>query len=125
VWEARIDFSVYLYLNFPSFVLVLMLLPSSQVPFFVALSFSHSSLESLSLSLPYFRYVGGRSYFGAVARALQAARRQIFIADWRLNPDILLTRWPDPPVVLKDLLLQRASEGVEVFILVYKEVHNT
>jgi phospholipase D1/2 len=57
-----------------------------------------------------------------VARALEAARRQIFIADWRLNPDVLLTRWPDPPLVLKDLLLQKANEGVDVFVLVYKEV---
>jgi hypothetical protein len=57
---------------------------------------------------------------GAVATAIRAARRQVFLADWRLNPNILLTRFPDKPTVLKDLLLFKAIQGVEVFVLLYK-----
>ena len=66
-------------------------------------------------------YVCGREYFGAVCCAVRAARRQVFLADWRLNPDFLLCRPPDAPVVLKDLLRAVALSGVEVYILLYKE----
>lgn len=82
---------------------------------------SFNSFSPLRSNCPASWYVCGRAYLGAVATALRSARRQIFIADWRMNPSVLLTRYPDPPVVLKDLLFQKALEGVEVYVMLYKE----
>jgi hypothetical protein len=38
-----------------------------------------------------------------------------------MSPDILLTRSPDPPVRLCDLLAKKVAEGVQVYVLLYKE----
>jgi hypothetical protein len=39
-----------------------------------------------------------------------------------MNPNVLLTRYPDQPLVLKELLFQKALEGVEVYVMLYREV---
>ena len=38
---------------------------------------------------------------------------------------VLLTRHPDPPVRLCDLLKRKADEGVKIFVLIYREVSET
>ncbi|XP_025018456.1 phospholipase D2 isoform X2 [Tetranychus urticae] len=69
-------------------------------------------------------YVDGVSYFEAVAEALDSAKEEIFITGWWLSPEIYLKR----PVIHGDiwrldiLLSRKASQGVAVFILVYKEI---
>lgn len=59
-----------------------------------------------------FRIVDGASYFDAVATAMEAAKEEIFIADWWLTPEIYLKR----PTILGhywqlDYLLKRKAVG--------------
>ncbi|XP_018495374.1 phospholipase D2 [Galendromus occidentalis] len=70
-------------------------------------------------------YVDGAMYMRAVANAIENAREEIFITDWWLSPELFLKRshnknnedWR------LDLLLRRkASSGVRIFIMLYKEV---
>eukprot|EP00618_Florenciella_parvula_P013433 CAMPEP_0119509772 /NCGR_PEP_ID=MMETSP1344-20130328/28949_1 /TAXON_ID=236787 /ORGANISM="Florenciella parvula, Strain CCMP2471" /LENGTH=476 /DNA_ID=CAMNT_0007546633 /DNA_START=27 /DNA_END=1453 /DNA_ORIENTATION=- len=90
-----------------------------------ARSLANRSFAPLREDCPAAWYVCGREYMGAVARAISAAEKQIFIADWRMNPEVLLTRHPDPPVRLCDLLKRKADEGVKIFVLIYREVSET
>ncbi|KAK9753640.1 PX domain [Popillia japonica] len=68
-------------------------------------------------------FVDGSTYMSAVADAINAAKEEIFIADWWLSPEIYLKR----PAVdgdywrLDKLLRRKAEEGVRIFILLYKE----
>ncbi|XP_012944337.1 phospholipase D1 [Aplysia californica] len=69
-------------------------------------------------------FVDGRSYFEAVADALEKAREEIYITDWWLSPEIYLKR----PIVDGDkwrldvILKRKAEQGVKIFILLYKEI---
>ncbi|BES97997.1 Phospholipase D Active site motif [Nesidiocoris tenuis] len=69
-------------------------------------------------------FVDGRSYMSAVATALEQATQEIFIADWWLSPEIYMKR----PSLKGDywrldvILKRKASLGVKVFVLLYKEV---
>jgi len=68
--------------------------------------------------------VDGRDYYWAVSIALERAKETIYIADWWLSPELFLRR---PPAANQewrlDQCLKRAAErGVEIFIIVYKEV---
>ncbi|KAI4462630.1 phospholipase d [Holotrichia oblita] len=68
-------------------------------------------------------FVDGGSYMSSVADAINAAKEEIFIADWWLSPEIYLKR----PALdgdywrLDKLLRRKAEEGVRIFILLYKE----
>nr|KAG5699353.1 hypothetical protein BaRGS_008261 [Batillaria attramentaria] len=70
------------------------------------------------------RFVDARSYFEAVAEALEKAKEEIYITDWWLSPEIYLKR----PIVDGDhwrldvILERKAAQGVRVFILLYKEI---
>ena len=67
-------------------------------------------------------YVGGREYFGALLAAVRGARRSIFLADWRIYPPLLLKRAPDgAPASLEAALAARVAEGVDVYVLLYRE----
>lgn len=69
-------------------------------------------------------FVDGRDYFAAVARALRAARRDIFIAGWIISHALYLVRDGTPPSVsdrLDIILNKKASEGVKVFVLAWNE----
>ncbi|EGB11219.1 hypothetical protein AURANDRAFT_7761, partial [Aureococcus anophagefferens] len=67
-------------------------------------------------------YVGGREYFGALLAAIRGARRSIFLADWRIYPPLLLKRAPDgAPASLEAALAARVAEGVDVYVLLYRE----
>ena len=94
-------------------------------------------------------FVDGAAHFEAVSEALDAAKQEIFIADWWLSPHIYMRRPvsmsfnASPFTLIRELtfnavpmsqvmdgdhwrldkILQRkATQGVRVFILVYKEV---
>ncbi|GIY48766.1 phospholipase D1 [Caerostris darwini] len=68
--------------------------------------------------------VDGATYFEAVAEVLDKAKEEIFIADWWLTPEIYLKR----PTVhghywqLDYLLQRKAREGVQIYVLLYKEI---
>ena len=72
-------------------------------------------------------YVDGKDYMSAVADAIEAAKTEIMITDWQMNPEIFMKR-PDSGVDslhwrLDKMLLRKADEGVKVTILLYKELN--
>ena len=46
------------------------------------------------------------------------------ITSWKNSPQCLLTRPPLPPLRLDQLLKYKADQGVQIYILLYKEVEN-
>ncbi|CAK4699074.1 unnamed protein product [Aphanomyces euteiches] len=57
-------------------------------------------------------------------KAILAAKHSILIAGWWVCPDLLLERHDAPNrIPLKELLLQKAQEGVRIHILLYQEVN--
>ncbi|XP_043803010.1 phospholipase D2 isoform X1 [Apis laboriosa] len=68
-------------------------------------------------------FVDGSSYMSAVADALENAKEEIFIADWWLSPEIYMKRPVSDDYWRLDKILERkASNGIKVFIMIYKEV---
>ena len=69
-------------------------------------------------------YVDGCSYFWAVSEALEQARETIYILDWWLSPELYLRRPPakNEQYRLDRMLKAAAERGVQVRIIVYKEV---
>ena len=70
-------------------------------------------------------FVDGQDYMAAVADAIMAAKHEIFITDWQMNPHIFMKR-PDKGITslewrLDKMLLRKAEEGVRVYILLYWE----
>ena len=68
-------------------------------------------------------YVDGKDYMSAVADAIEAAKAEIMITDWQMNPEIFMKR-PDSGVDslhlrLDKMLLRKADEGVKVTILLF------
>lgn len=64
----------------------------------------------------------GRDYFGAVAVALLSAQHEILIASWMVSPYLWLTRPPEPPVRLDQILKFKAEQGVKIYVMLYQEV---
>nr|OQO29533.1 hypothetical protein B0A51_02625 [Rachicladosporium sp. CCFEE 5018] len=69
-------------------------------------------------------YVDACGYMWAVSVALQNARQSIWILDWWLSPELYLRR---PPAQFEEFRLDRllfaaAERGVQVNVIVYKEV---
>ncbi|CAK3806272.1 Phospholipase D1 [Lecanosticta acicola] len=69
-------------------------------------------------------YVDGCSYMYAVSMALERAQREIWILDWWLSPELYLRRPPakNEQYRLDRLLFAAAERGVQVNVIVYKEV---
>ena len=69
-------------------------------------------------------YVDGCSYMYAVSVALEHAQRAIWILDWWLSPELYLRRPPakNEQYRLDRLLFAAAERGVQVNVIVYKEV---
>ncbi|KAI9684469.1 MAG: Phospholipase D1 [Trizodia sp. TS-e1964] len=70
--------------------------------------------------------VDGRDYMWNVSRAISEARDVIYIHDWWLSPEIYMRR---PAAISQrwrlDRLLQRkASEGVKIFIIMYRNIQS-
>nr|CAD7571905.1 unnamed protein product [Timema californicum] len=86
----------------------------------------HNSFAPERLRTDAAWFVDGCSYMSAVADALDAAKEEIFIADWWLSPEIYLKR----PITDEDgdfwrldkVLARKAVAGVKVFVMLYKEV---
>ena len=69
-------------------------------------------------------YTSGCEYYQAVALALLQAQTEILIASWKNSPTVLLTRPPLPPLRLDQILKYKADQGVQIFVLLYKEVEH-
>ena len=71
-------------------------------------------------------FVDGKDYMSAVADAIESAETEIMITDWQMNPEIFMKR-PDSGVDslewrLDKMLLRKADQGVQVYILLYWEI---
>jgi phospholipase D1/2 len=62
-----------------------------------------------------YRYVDGREYFSAVAKAIEGAREEILIADWWLSPEMYLQKPPftNEEMRLDKVLARKAEQGVK------------
>ncbi|KAL9378910.1 hypothetical protein Peur_027392 [Populus x canadensis] len=69
-------------------------------------------------------FVDGHAAFEAIASAIENARSEIFITGWWLCPELYLRRpFQDHASSRLDSLLEtKAKEGVQIYILLYKEV---
>ncbi|KAI5811737.1 hypothetical protein DFH27DRAFT_42727 [Peziza echinospora] len=68
--------------------------------------------------------VDGRDYMWNVSRAISMAKDVIYIHDWWLSPELYLRR---PAAVsqkwrLDRLLQKKATEGVKIFVIVYRNI---
>lgn len=82
-----------------------------------------SSFAPIRISNAVKWIVDGSLYFKAVAELIDMARKQIFITGWFLSPELHLKRPPiDNRYRLDRLLRKKAESGVDVYILLYKEV---
>jgi phospholipase D1/2 len=72
-------------------------------------------------------FVDGAQYMAAVADVIETAQEEIFITDWWLSPEVYLKR----PIVeghqwrLDFLLKKKAEQGVNIYILLYKDVKHS
>ncbi|KAG1700187.1 hypothetical protein DVH05_011995 [Phytophthora capsici] len=69
-------------------------------------------------------YVDGSGAYEAMYHAIQSAQKEIFIAGWWVCPTIHLLRPAEhyPESRLDVALQKKAEEGVQVYVLMYKEV---
>ncbi|CCA76658.1 probable SPO14-phospholipase D [Serendipita indica DSM 11827] len=83
--------------------------------------------------------VDGRDYFWNLSRAIQLAKKSIYIHDWWLSPgtydllyqlclmfrpELYLRRPGKESYRLDKLLKRKAQEGVMIYVILYKEVSN-
>ncbi|XP_068333379.1 phospholipase D zeta 1-like isoform X1 [Pyrus communis] len=69
-------------------------------------------------------FIDGQSAFEAIASAIEDAKSEIFICGWWLCPELYLRRpfHAHASSRLDSLLEEKAKEGVQIYILLYKEV---
>ncbi|KAG2588331.1 hypothetical protein PVAP13_5NG218900 [Panicum virgatum] len=69
-------------------------------------------------------FIDGRAAFDAIASSIEEAKSEIFITDWWLCPELYLRRpFQFHGSSRLDILLEsRAKQGVQIYILLYKEV---
>ncbi|XP_051179064.1 phospholipase D zeta 1 [Lolium perenne] len=69
-------------------------------------------------------FIDGQSAFDAIASSIEQAKSEIFITDWWLCPELYLRRpFQYHGSSRLDILLEsRAKRGVQIYILLYKEV---
>eukprot|EP01138_Halocafeteria_seosinensis_P008616 gb/GECG01008806.1/.p1 GENE.gb/GECG01008806.1/~~gb/GECG01008806.1/.p1 ORF type:complete len:1125 (+),score=122.01 gb/GECG01008806.1/:1-3375(+) len=82
--------------------------------------------------VPVCPLVGGQDAFVSLAVALSSAQHNIFITDWWMDPNVALFRphllglpadqCEKMAITLLDILVNRASNGVHVRVLLYNEV---
>jgi hypothetical protein len=60
----------------------------------------------------------------AVSVALERAQETIYLADWWISPELFLRRPPElnQEWRLDQILKRRAEAGVQIYVIVYKEV---
>ncbi|QSL67046.1 hypothetical protein MERGE_001433 [Pneumocystis wakefieldiae] len=71
--------------------------------------------------------IDGRDYFWNVSTAILNAKETIYIHDWWLSPELYLRR---PACVSEDwrldkLLKKKADEGIQIYIIIYRNVGTT
>lgn len=74
-----------------------------------------------AMSVPVPPFGDSEGVFAAIEKALLRAKDFIFVIGYSLWPDINLRREENSPT-LGEILIQRASEGVEVKILLWREI---
>ncbi|CAL9003314.1 unnamed protein product [Prunus brigantina] len=69
-------------------------------------------------------FVDGQAAFEAIAASVEAAKSEIFITGWWLCPELYLRRpfHSNSSSRLDALLYEKARQGVQIYILLYKEV---
>lgn len=69
-------------------------------------------------------YTDARDYLWAVSEALDNAKETIYIAGWWISPELFLRRPPlrNQKWRLDQVLKRRAEAGVQIYVIVYKEV---
>ncbi|KAJ6722134.1 PHOSPHOLIPASE [Salix viminalis] len=69
-------------------------------------------------------FVDGRAAFDAIASSIEDAKSEIFICGWWLCPELYLRRpFSDNAASRLDSLLEiKAKQGIQIYILLYKEV---
>ncbi|BBH06514.1 phospholipase D P1 [Prunus dulcis] len=69
-------------------------------------------------------FVDGQAAFEAIASSVEAAKSEIFITGWWLCPELYLRRpfHSNSSSRLDALLYDKARQGVQIYILLYKEV---
>ena len=67
-------------------------------------------------------YTSSRDYYMNLAISIMRATETVFIAAYMLNPGVVLTRPPLPPVRLDQLLKFKADQGVRIMISLNKDV---
>lgn len=67
-------------------------------------------------------FVNGSEYFNAVYHVIQRAKKRILIADWFFSPGLYLIRTQplDKKYRLDSLLLEKAKQGVKIYILIWR-----
>ncbi|KAF7817946.1 Phospholipase D zeta 1 [Senna tora] len=69
-------------------------------------------------------FIDGQAAFEAIASSIQEAKSEIFITGWWLCPELYLKRpfHSHSSFRLDKLLEQKAKQGVQIYVLLYKEV---
>ncbi|KAK8689373.1 hypothetical protein V6N13_088094 [Hibiscus sabdariffa] len=69
-------------------------------------------------------FIDGKAAFEAIATSIEKAKSEIFITGWWLCPELYLRRpfESNPSSRLDALLEAKAKQGVQIYILLYKEV---
>ncbi|CAK8572500.1 unnamed protein product [Lathyrus sativus] len=69
-------------------------------------------------------FIDGEAAFEAIASSIQDAKSEIFITGWWLCPELYMRRPFDsfPTFRLDSLLEEKAKQGVQIYVLLYKEV---
>ena len=111
-------------------IIVAVLLSSELLINLVSYEYEHnlcrmSSFASIRESNAVKWLVDGKDYMSAVADAIKVAKHEILITGLQINPYVHLKR-PDTGVDslewrLDKLLFEKANEGVQVYVLLYKE----
>lgn len=64
---------------------------------------------SLEFCFVFYRFINGQSYMEAVAKAILAAKEEIFITDWWLSPELVLVRPASDDSMRLDTLLGKRA----------------
>jgi phospholipase D1/2 len=68
-----------------------------------------------------YRFINGKTYMEAVAKALLTAKDEVFITDWWLSPEIMMIRPSDDETYRLDLLLGKIAVRFQLSLFFYKE----
>jgi hypothetical protein len=67
-----------------------------------------------------YRFINGKTYMEAVAKALLTAKDEVFITDWWLSPEIMMIRPSDDETYRLDLLLGKIAVRFQLSLFFIK-----